>query len=244
MADLNAKVELLPLPMQEALDFWRTKVPLTEEQFSLLHRQVKMRAFTVSGITALDVLQDILTELDRVLAEGLTLSDFRQSVNGLLERRGWEGLTPYQADNVFRTNILTAFQVGRYKQMTDPDVLDARPYWMYDAVNDARTRPAHRALDGKVYRHDNAFWQTWYPPNGFRCRCTVRTLSEGDLQRQGLTVSEDIPHLAAPPGQAPVPVIPDPGWDFNPGEAAWRPDLTKYPEELRAAYEARTKARL
>ena len=32
--------------------------------------------------------------------------------------------------------------------MTDPDVMQLRPYWMYDAVNDSHTRPSH-LCDGR-----------------------------------------------------------------------------------------------
>ena len=38
--------------------------------------------------------------------------------------------------------------------MTDPDVLKARPFWEYFAVMDASTRPAHAAMNGRVYPAD------------------------------------------------------------------------------------------
>ena len=33
-------------------------------------------------------------------------------------------------------------------------------------------------------------------------------------------------------------LMPDPGWDHNPAKQAWEPDLSKYPEKLRAQFEA------
>lgn len=61
--------------------------------------------------------------------------------------------------------------------MTEPGVKELRPYWQYDAVNDSKTRPSHLAMDGRVFMADDPIWDTWFPPNGFKCRCTVKTLS-------------------------------------------------------------------
>lgn len=70
---------------------------------------------------------------------------------------------------------------------------ESRPYWQYIAVMDRRVRPSHAILHGKVYPADHEFWATNYPPNGFRCRCGVRTLSERQVKAQGLTVEKEMP---------------------------------------------------
>ncbi|MCL4515907.1 MAG: phage minor head protein [Firmicutes bacterium] len=233
------KLEYTPLTFEEAVQFFREKVALTPAKFNELAQEWKLKAFTIAGIGKLDVLRDILEKLDQALAEGTTLQEFRQKANELLEKRGWDGLTPYRADNIFRTNIQTAYNVGRYRQMSDPDVLPRRPYWLYDAVNDRRTRPTHAALDGKAWRANDHFWDTWYPPNGYRCRCSVRSLSERDVKRLGLTIQEGIPAMVAPPGRPVQPLMPDPGWSFNPGKVSWQPDLAKYPPALQQAYARR-----
>ena len=77
-------------------------------------------------------------------------------------------------------------------------VSKARPYWRYVSVKDGRTRPTHRALNGKVYRHDHPFWDTYYPPNGFMCRCTVQTLSQAQVDARGLKVEDRVPGLVEP----------------------------------------------
>lgn len=161
-------VNLGPMPFTEAIEYFRDKVALTPDQFKRLEDEYKTKAFTVGGITALDVLNDIMKELIKALEKGLTLGELREQVNRMLEAKGWEGLSRYRADNIFRTNIQTAFSVGRHRQMTDPEVISRRPYWMYDAVNDRKTRPTHAALDGMVYPADHPFWDTWYPPNGYK----------------------------------------------------------------------------
>lgn len=233
------KIKPLPMPFQEAIEYWKDKVTLTPKQFYQLIEEYRTLAFTISGISALDVLNDIYAEINKVLETGITAQEFSKNVNGLLERKGWSGLTPYRMDVVFRTNVQTAFMVGHYRRMTDPDVVEKRPYWIYDAVNDSRTRPTHLAMDGKVFRYDHPFWDTWYPPNGFRCRCGVRTLSEAEVRARGITVDQDIPLVVEPPGQLARPLVPDRGFNNNPGKVRREPDISKYPEPLRKAYAKR-----
>lgn len=62
---------------------------------------------------------------------------------------------------------------------------------MYDAVNDNRTRPQHKAWDNIVLPVDHPFWDTHYPPNGWNCRCLPRSLNDRDSKRLGLEVSEN-----------------------------------------------------
>ncbi|MEW5897732.1 MAG: phage minor head protein [Bacillota bacterium] len=224
------------MSFSRAIEYFRDKVLLTQEQFEALIDEYKTKAFAVAGIASLDVLNDIYQALLKALEEGLTIKEFRELVQEIPRRKGWEGLLPYRIDNIFRTNVQTAYNVGRYRQMSDPDVIKRRPYWMYDAVNDKRTRPTHRALDGMVFPADHPFWDTWYPPNGYRCRCGVRSLSERDLKRLGLEVRSEVPAMVEPPGQPARPLLPDPGFAYNPAKVAWEPDLKKYPEPLREAY--------
>ncbi|GAB4442534.1 MAG: hypothetical protein OHK0040_13580 [bacterium] len=125
--------------------------------------------------------------------------------------------------------------------------VDNRPYWQYVAVLDSKTRPAHRALHGKIFRYDDPFWNTHYPPLGFNCRCRVRALSQSDIDKKGLSVDsaegritwEDVLVSKKTGEYQSVAVYRDPatgmkiptdvGWSYNPGQSAWFPDLDKYP---------------
>jgi SPP1 gp7 family putative phage head morphogenesis protein len=43
----------------------------------------------------------------------------------------------------------------------------------YRTAGDARVRDDHRALDGVIKSQKDVFWNKYYPPNGWGCRCTV-----------------------------------------------------------------------
>ena len=77
--------------------------------------------------------------------------------------------------------------------MTDPDVLERRKYWQYQTAGDSHVRETHMAMDGRVFPADSKVWDTWYPPNGFGCRCTVVSRTEEQVKRMGLQVENDMP---------------------------------------------------
>ena len=47
------------------------------------------------------------------------------------------------------------------------------PFLRYVTAGDGKVRPDHKTLDGVIKRVDDDFWNTFYPPNGWNCRCTV-----------------------------------------------------------------------
>lgn len=223
---------------EEAVNYFKEKIPMTASEFYKLAEEYKSLAFTVSGYSKAQVLKKFHDELLKAIEEGTTMRDFKEKMNEFLTKKGYEGITNFQADNIFRTNIQTAYQVGHYKQMTAPEVLNYRPYWQYDAVNDKHTRPSHLAMDGRVFRADDPIWDTWYPPNGFRCRCGIKTLSERQVKERGLTVETDAPTAAEVDGRI-VNILPDPNFANNPAKATFTPDLKDYPESIKKAFKRR-----
>jgi SPP1 gp7 family putative phage head morphogenesis protein len=229
MADIDAILTRKDMTFEEAVAYFKERVPVTASRFYQIAEEYRGLAFTVSGYTKARMLKRFYDELLAALEDGITLSEFRANMNEFLESEGYEGLDPLQADNIFRTNIQTAYNVGHYEQMTDPTVKQLRPFWQYDAVNDSHTRPSHLIMDGKVYPADSPVWDTWFPPNGFRCRCTVKTLSKRQVERRGLTVET----------RAPSGALPDPQFSTNPAKVRFEPDLKGYPEPLVKAYRER-----
>lgn len=58
------------------------------------------------------------------------------------------------------------------------DSVDTHPYLEYVTMEDDRVRDEHRVLHGIILPVDDPFWNAYYPPNGYRCRCTTRKRTE------------------------------------------------------------------
>lgn len=207
-------VEVKPLRFQEAEAFWANKVPMTPERFRELGTRARQRAFAVAGVDRLDQVAQVHEALARALRDGTGIEEFRRVAGPILEQAGVAGRA--KLETIFRTNIQTAYLAGRHAQMQQAAGL--RPFWRYSAVNDSRTRPSHAALNGLVRRHDDPFWDVFYPPNGFNCRCSVTTLSQRQVQERGLEVGQGAPDMIEPvdprTGQVGLPVRPWPDRGF------------------------------
>lgn len=240
--EIEALFSRKDMTFEEAAKFFGERIPVTASQFYEIAEQYRNLAFTVSGYSKAEVLKQFQEELLAAIRDGNTLQDFRTNMNDFLKDHGYKGITPFQTDNIFRTNVQTAYNVGHYQQMTDPAVLEARPYWQYDAVNDSHTRPSHLAMDGRVFPADSPVWDTWYPPNGFKCRCTVRSLSKRQVEQRGLKVEGDAPSAVRMEDGRFVNIRPDPQFDTNPAKVRFTPDLKGFPEPLVKAYRQREEA--
>jgi SPP1 gp7 family putative phage head morphogenesis protein len=58
---------------------------------------------------------------------------------------------------------------------------DVLPLLEFDAVIDEQTTELCASLNGTVRPVDDAFWNTYYPPNHFNCRSTVRQVAGGTV---------------------------------------------------------------
>lgn len=221
------EIDFRKLPFIEAIDFFKKKLAMGESEFNRLSIAARLRAFTISDMADKAMMKDVQESILSALKQGTTYRDFQKEFQGILENRGWTGPTPWRLNTILQTNIQTAYEVGRYKQLTDKDVIKARPYWQYVAVMDSRTRPTHASLNGKVFPADDPFWDKWYPPNGFNCRCTVRSLSQHEIEREEMSIEKKDPTGSIIRAKDPetgiatrVALFPDEGWDYNPGKMA------------------------
>ncbi len=251
------------LPPRQAVEYFRSKgYEITFAWWEMWQAQ-HARAFTVAKVMTLELLEDIRAEFDAALERGETARTFANNLEPILRAKGWWGRLPlldedgapilrddgtsrtYQAGspwrlkNIYRTNKGVAYNTGRWRAFQAAKRL--RPYLEYVAIDDSRVRPSHLALNGRVYHVDDPIWQWLAPPNGWGCRCRLRSRSEREIEQRGLVVSSSegqIEQITQEVGVDPrsgevieAPGVrwtdplsgdtlePDPGWSYNPGAA-------------------------
>lgn len=237
----------LNLPPERAVEYLQAKGLRITAGWRDMVPAAHAGAFTVAGVLKGEVLQDIRTALEDALASGQSYDQFLKALRPQLKAKGWWGIphdpetgevlqgramTPHRLRTVYQTNMQSSYMAGRYKAQLEN--ADQRPYWQYVAILDNRTRPRHRALAGRIFRYDDPIWGVLYPPNGYRCRCRVVALSQGEFEADGGLLSNGGDFLEAreiPVGKDGQTVwvtgykdpqtgewfSPDPGFDNNPG---------------------------
>ena len=227
---MSGSIDALSLAPEEAIRFFRAKVNTPTRAWDDLRHGAHARAWSVAGVQADDMLADIRRAMDKAIAQGTTLDEFRRDIAPLLTELGWAdrgpGYVGWRTRVIYETNMRTAYAAGRYAEMTDPDVLAARPFWRYRHSGKRDARPQHKAWDGLVLRADDPFWQSHYPPNGWGCGCYVQSLGPRDLARAGKTAPDEAPPTGTRPYRDPnsgeisaLPAGIDPGWDYNVGQS-------------------------
>lgn len=192
--------------------------------------------FTVARTAGFDVLDDIRAATRKAVVDRIPFAQFRDELAPLLKQKGWWGekrvtdprtgeIAKVQLgslrrlDLIYDANIRSAEAAGDWSRIQR--VRDVLPYLEYLTSTSERKRPLHLSWVGTTLPIDDSWWSTHYPPNGWRCKCRVRSRAE---PRDGANTER--PPLNPRPwrngttgeGRL-VPAGIDPGWDHNPGMA-------------------------
>lgn len=105
-------------------------------------------------------------------------------------------------ENWLKTEYNTAAglaQAGRKWKDVERDA-EALPLLKFDSASDDRVRDHHRELDGIVKPVGDPFWDKYFPPLDWNCRCSTVQLEEGEEEETDLDDRdpiEDPPKLFA-----------------------------------------------
>lgn len=204
----NDRPSFLSMPFQEAIAYFRSKRLISPEAFAALDDAARMQAFTATELATDHLRRFAFEQLTRALEEGTTLQDFAAAL------RAEEislGVTPSSAayvENVYRTNVATAYGAGRFRQLSSPEVQTARPLLEYRTAGDTRVRPNHARLNGLVFRQSDPLWPTFAPPNGYQCRCSVVARRASDVDPRRIVDASSLgPEYQPDPGFAAAPAL-------------------------------------
>lgn len=192
-------------------------------------------SFTVARTAGFDVLDDIHKATRKAVVDRIPFSEFRDQLAPILRQKGWWGekrvIDPRtgeiakvqlgslrRLDLIYDANIRSAEAAGDWSRIQR--VKDVLPYLEYLTSTSERKRPLHLSWVGTTLLASDSWWSTHYPPNGWRCKCRVRSRA---VPREGAQLTR--PPLNLRPwsngttGESRlVPAGIDPGWDNNPGK--------------------------
>ncbi|MBF9049894.1 head morphogenesis protein [Roseobacter sp. HKCCD9010] len=193
-------------------------------------------AFSVAKAMQVDVLEAIQGALQEAIDEGIPYEQFAKDLKPRLRKLGWWGVkeqvdpvtgdvrkvrlgSPRRLKTIYRANIRSARAAGQWDRIQRTK--DALPYLIYLLGPSENHRPHHEAKEGLVLPVDDPFWQSWYPPNGWGCKCHVRQITRREAERRGISDSPEIPMREVfnrRTGEIKrIPSGIDPGWEMNPG---------------------------
>ena len=218
---ISSDVSVLDFPIiSEGARILEEKQVVTRQQFDLLEIDARQRAFTVARQSSIETIDRVRNLLLESITSGTSLSKFE----GLLEDALITSpLGPAHLENVYRTNIQSAFHAAHHEMANDPIVSTVFPYQQYLAIHDGRVRDDHLSLETlgmsgtNVYRLDDPFWEVFMPPWDFNCRCGISLMTVEAAARAGVEEARQWERT----GQAPadpewrldsIPFRPDPQW--------------------------------
>lgn len=153
------------------------------------------RAFALAKSSDLVVTRQVQDVISEALRTGAALPDSE----GLIAKIG--GWARSYGENVFRTNLSTAYANGRFLEANDPDLDGFVVGFERMEVMDSRTRENHRHAHGLTAGLRDPIWLRLGVPGGYQCRAALRLVDKYEAGRRGLLDGSGNMRIAsAPPG--------------------------------------------
>jgi len=187
------EISLPLLPAQEAIDYFLAKGFEPTFAWQDFYAEHHARDFTVAKMMRMDLLQTVHEHLTRAMTDGLSLQQFSERLRPILEKEGWWGVkamedphtgatvaarlgSPQRLQIIYDTNLRTSYAVGRWRRGERNAA--HQPLLLYRTMRDGRVRASHARYDGVTLPRTHVWWDTHYPPNGWRCRCLAYPISD------------------------------------------------------------------
>ena len=158
-------------------------------KFTESHARVLDNSF--QQVQMSDAMRKRLQESDYVFSGIKTFHELNEAFPSLLDEKGER--KPFERflndvqtiDRTYNKNYLrteynfvsaSSEMAGRWENFEK----DGDDYYLqYRTAGDDKVRPEHAALNGVTLPQSDPFWDEYYPPNGWNCRCTVVQVVKG-----------------------------------------------------------------
>lgn len=147
------------------------------------HTEILSSPLQESGMS--ELMKTRLTESNYIFSGIKTFHELNEAFPSLLDEKGKR--KPFEQflndvqkiDKTYNGNYLraeynfaqaSAGMAEKWEQFTE----DGDDYLLqYRTANDSKVRPEHAELHGITLPAEDNFWDEYFPPNGWNCRCTV-----------------------------------------------------------------------
>lgn len=118
-------------------------------------------------------LQFVINEL---YGQNITFQEAYRLVRKRLAEVGASTSNFYRVENLIVTAVQETHNTQLYNAAFNSPIYDHLWGFRYVTAGDEDVRPNHEAQQGVTLPKDHDFWQVWWPPNGYNCRCEVEFL--------------------------------------------------------------------
>ncbi len=170
------------MPYHEAVEFLKKRDVIKKVDYDKLSDKMKFRAFTASRINDGKLLEKLNAQMLANVNDGKGLKDFLSlTKTDILNKIGMGPNQGWYWETVYRTNVQTAYNVGRAMGFEADKPLALQ----FVGIDDARQTDVCHSLSGIVRPYGDPFWQSHFPPLHFNCRSTIRAIyDEAELPEE------------------------------------------------------------
>lgn len=245
-------------PSPEVIRYFEQKKLTPSFSYKDVWGEEHAHAFTVAKSAGFDILQDVRDAVHDAIANGETFETFKLKLEPTLRAKGWWGQkividpktgekvraklgSPRRLKIIYDSNLRAARAAGQWERAQRTKAV--LPFFEYNLGPSENHRPLHEAKRGLILSVDDPFWDAWYPPNGWGCKCWLRQITQKEADGKG--GASDPPEVEMRTYEntrrgttEQIPVGIDPGWQTSPGKARARGLTNRISERLQTEGEA------
>lgn len=167
----GAQIDIGILASDEAQDFINTHAGILDSSFEkvemsdLMRERLTRSDYIFSGMKAFHEMNEAFPSL---LDENGARKPFEKFLNDV--RKLDETYNAHYLHAEYNFVHASAQMAAKWEEFEEDG---DRYYLQYRTQHDDKVRPEHAALDRVTLPMSDPFWESYYPPNGWNCRCTV-----------------------------------------------------------------------